>query len=233
MVVFSVGGGLSSPPSTRFLRQPSPPPSPPAVIRSLISPATVVGALRSPAAAANIEVTVNCPSPSRPAVAAVLPEPPPAFPRPPPGAVTTILARPFPVVVVVVVARASTPPRSNTFSFPVIICLRFIANVGDDPDGEHDATNASLLDVRSTCGAAGRRIATTASTSTASRKSSSSERSSNDMMNRDSFVRRVTQSVCVCVCGCDGRACVFSLSLYTGPFRRARVMMRDAVCGSV
>lgn len=123
---------------------------------------------------------------------------------------TTILALLFPSVVV---ARASTP-RSNTFSFPVIICLRFIANVGDDPDGEHDATNASLLDVRSTCGAAGRRVATTASTSTASRKSSSSERSSNDMMNRDSFVRRVTQSVCMCVCGCDGRVCVFPLSLY-------------------
>jgi hypothetical protein len=53
------------------------------------------------------------------------------------------------------------------------------------------------------------------------------------MMNRVSFVRRVTQSVCMCVCGCDGRVCVFSLSLSTGPFRRARVMMRDAVCGSV
>ena len=34
------------------------------------------------------------------------------------------------------------------------------------------------------------------------------------MMNRDSFVRRVTQSVCMCVCGCDGRVCVFPLSLY-------------------
>ena len=51
-------------------------------------------------------------------------------------------------------------------------------------------------------------------------------------MNRDSFVRRVDVNLRIYVCADATGVRVFSLSLSpTGPFRRARIVTRDAVCG--